>query len=167
MGGTGESQSGLGVTRQGNVFYGADDLVTNWVAKRIPGYRWHPGTTVALGILDVKTQQMAAGVVFENYNGLNIEGSIAAEPGAYWLTKDTLRQMFEYPFKQLNCACITLLVAGTNLKSLDFVTRMGFEGEAIVRFAAHDGSDLIVLKMFRDKCRWIAADGKEQDTEAA
>ena len=41
------------------------------------------------------------------------------------------------------------------LGSLKMVSQMGFEGEARIRFAAHDGSDILVMKMYREKCRWI------------
>lgn len=161
MGGNGESESGLGVTRQGNVFYGADKLVTAWVAKRIPGFQ-DKGETRALGI--IAGGKMAGGVVYEDYNGLNIQASIAGEPGVNWLTRDTLHQIFAYPFIGLNCTCITVLCAMTNAPSIRLATKMGFEGEAIVRFAAHDGSDLVVLKMFRDQCRWIRHEQQGQPT---
>jgi len=44
----------------------------------------------------------------------------------------------------------------TNLASLNLATKLGFEIEAMVKFAAHDGSPLVVLKLFRDACRWIS-----------
>ena len=162
MGGTGEPASGRPVT-SGRVLYGADDLVAQWVARHIPGFQASPGAK-ALGVFDGK--RIVAGVVFERWNGVHAEVSIAAEPGSRWADRSTLFRLFDYPFRQLDCQALTVVVPQSNLPSLNLATKLGFRPEAIIAFAAHDGGPLIVLKMFREQCRWIN-DGQGKQRAAA
>lgn len=151
MGGIGEPQSGRPV-KSGRVLYGADGLVTQWVARHIPGFQASLDAK-ALGVFDGK--RIVAGVVFERWNGVHAEVSIAAEPGSRWADRGTLFRLFDYPFRQIDCLALTVVVPQSNLSSLNLATKLGFKPEAIIAFAAHDGGPLIVLKMFRDQCRWI------------
>jgi RimJ/RimL family protein N-acetyltransferase len=144
----------------GNVLFGFDDEVSQWVAERIPGFV--PSISArALGV--VSGTELVAGIVYERWNGIHVEASIAIDdPG--WAKKNTLFRIFHYPFNQLGCEAISVLVPTSNLKSLNLASKLGFEPEAIVKFAAHDGSDLLVLKMFKENCRWIGnhGQGKQQ-----
>lgn len=154
-----EHESGRDVTRIGDVLFGADVTVAQWVAARIPSYQYNPAST-AIGVL--KDDDLVAGVIYENFNGAHVECSIAAEPGSGWATRETLFHLFDYPFSAMGCEAISICVASTNLQSLKLVTQMGFEPEAMIKFAAHDCSTLIVMKMFRDQCRWIKSHGQER-----
>lgn len=145
--------------RLGDVVFGADKEVAEWVSRRVPGYTATPDAR-ALGI--IRSNKLVAGVTYENFNGVNVECAIASVPGSNWATRRTLHAIFDFPFNQLGCRAITILVASTNLISLNLVTKMGFIPEAFVGFAAHDGSSLVVLKMFRENCKWINRDGQEQ-----
>ena len=138
--------------RRGKLLYGADYLVARWIARRIPNYSATMETR-AIGVFE--GEELIAGAAFDRYNGIHIEACIAAEPGRAWASRATLRGLFSYPFNQLGCAAITVLVPSTNLESLNLATKLGFRPEAMVAFAAHDQSTLIVLKMFRDHCMWI------------
>lgn len=159
MGGTGSPQSSNSIARLGDVLFGVDRHVINWVGQRIPLYQSSEDAR-ALGI--VRHRKLVAGVVYERWNGVHCEASIAADPGSAWASRQTLHTIFFYPFQTLDCKAISVLVPETNLKSLNLATKLGFEGEAIVRYAAHDGSDLLVLKMFRENCEWIHQDGQRR-----
>jgi RimJ/RimL family protein N-acetyltransferase len=148
-----------GVTLVGHVLFGADAAVTDWVAQRIPGFRPAPGMT-ALGV--VAGDDLVAGVVFDNFNGIHIEAAIAADTNGRWAGRETLRTLFAYPFIQLGCMAISVSVPSTNLESLNLATKLGFRPEAFIRFAAHDGSSLVVLKMLKSDCGWIVDHGKEK-----
>ena len=158
MGGTGERQSGGSVERLGNVIFGADRQVASWVAARIPGFR-APPLARALGV--IKGDAMAAGVVFDNWNGIHVEAAIAAEEGVGWADRRTLHSLFYYPFGTLGCKAISVSVPSSNLASLNLATKLGFEAEAIIRYAAHDGSSLVIMKMFRETCKWIDHHGEK------
>lgn len=135
----------------GNVIYGFDEEVTAWVAARVPGYR--PARDAkALGI--IKDRALVAGVVYDDWNGVHVQAAIAADSGR-WASRSTLFHLFHYPFVSLGCQAISVLVPSSNIPSLNLASKLGFEGEAILKFAAHDGSALVIMKMFRDKCRWI------------
>lgn len=140
------------VTLRGRVLFGADKLVAQWVQARVDGMYCPPGT-VGLGV--VHEGDLVAGVTYTNFNGVHMEVCIAAETGKPWAGRQTLKHLFGYPFLQMQCEAISVLVPGTNLESLNLATKLGFEPEAIVKFAARDGSPLIILKMYRDTCRWL------------
>lgn len=142
----------------GRLIYGFNHEVGQWVADRIDGYSVGENAT-AIGVLNVEKTDLVAGVTYENWNGVNIEAAIAVDDQT-WCNKSVLKGLFGYPFLQLGCEAITISVASSNAASLNIAVKMGFEAEAIIKFAAHDGSSLVVLKMFRDKCRWIR-DGKK------
>ena len=140
------------VTLRGRVLFGADKLVAQWVQARIPYLQPSPDMQ-ALGVIEGET--LVAGVIYERFNGVHLECSIAADLGSGWASRQTLKHLFGYPYVQLGCEAITVLVPATNLASLNLATKLGFEMEAMVKYAAPDGSPLVILKMFRDTCRWI------------
>ena len=135
----------------GNVLFGFDQEVAQWVAQRVSNFA-PSADAKALGV--VSNGELIAGVVFERWNGVHVEASIAADHQS-WANRTTLFRLFNYPFNQLGCEAISVLVPSTNIQSLNLATKLGFELEANIKFAAHDGSSLVVLKMFRGKCRWI------------
>lgn len=149
------------IVRVGPVIYGADAEITEWVAKRIPGYVTSPGAR-ALGV--VKGGRIVAGVTYERFNGANIEASIAAEPGVPWADRRVLHHIFAYPFLQLGVEAVTLLVALDNLPSLNLATKLGFHQIAIVPFAAQGGAPLVVLQAYREQCRWLRHEQEGQQS---
>jgi RimJ/RimL family protein N-acetyltransferase len=152
MGRNCRGEGGNRIVRVGNVIFGADREVAQWIGRHIPAYQPDAGAkTLAV----IHGNKIAAAIAFERFNGKNIEASIAAELSGVWANRRTLKTIFAYPFQQLNVECVTVLVASTNLKSLNLATKLGFEPQAYVRFAAHDGSTLIVLQMYKGKCRWL------------
>lgn len=136
----------------GNVLFGFDREVAEWVAARVPYYK-PDGDTTGLGL--VHDGRLVGGAVYDNWNGVNVSSTFALDEKVA-LRRDTLFMLFNYPFGQLGCRTITNLVASSNVPSLNLTTKLGFEPEAIVRFAAHDGSDMIVLKMWKERCRWLS-----------
>lgn len=160
MGAACEHDSPAGVEVCNTVLYHADQLVMRWVAERIDGFQVCEGYR-ALGV--VKGGQIAAGVVYDNYNGIHCQASIAAEPGTRWASRPVLRRIFSYPFTTMDVRAVSVLVSTANLASLNLATKLGFWPEAIIKFAAYDGGDLLVLKMFRNECRWLK-DGQRRIT---
>jgi len=159
MGGNRVDASGSSIRRVGDVVFGADEVIARWVQRKIPGFRTD-STTRALGI--IANGKIVAGVTFDGWNGIHVECAIAAEPGEIWLSRSTLHSIFYYPFITLGCEAISVSVPGSNLASLNLATKLGFEPEAIIKFAAPDCSPLIVLKAFRNNCRWIDLHGKKE-----
>lgn len=163
MGGVRQPESRSDLTQVGNVIFGADRQISAWVAERIPGFNLSPDAR-ALGV--IKGGQIVAGVVFEHWNGVHVEAAIAALPRSGWADRRTMRHLFSYPFRTLGCEAISASVASSNLPSLNLTTKMGFVPEAIIKYAAHDGSSLVVLKMFREHCKWIGENGQKRRQRA-
>lgn len=145
------------LTIHDGVLYGADAAVAKWVARRVPIYRPAPDAR-ALGV--VRGNRLVAGVAYENFNGVHIEAVIAGDHGR-WASRGVLGRIFSYPFIQLGCHAISVSVAASNLESLNLATKLGFRPEALIAFAAHDGGPLVVLKAFRNECRWIECHGEK------
>ncbi len=126
------------------------DLIGPWVASRIEGMTYYPGTASA--IARVKNGKIVAGVLYQDHNGPNVFCHIRIDRGG--MSKRFVSIIFDYPFKQLNAKRITALVAESNAASRRLVEHLGFELEAILQDAHPDG-DLRVYKMTADKCRWL------------
>lgn len=163
MGGDRRDEGAGRVIIRDNVLFGCDDLVARWVRRRITGFMPEPNAR-ALGV--VRRGDVVAGVVYERFNGVHIEASIAAD-SAGWASRKALAHLFGYPFRQLGCEAISVIVPASNLVSLNLATKLGFAPEAFVKFAAPDGTHLIVLKMFRDSCDWIRGDDGQGQFEGA
>ena len=95
---------------------------------------------------------LVAGVLYEDWNGANVMCHIAGEGN--WATRDYLGVIFDYPFNQLRVKRITVPISSVNLKSINLVTKMGFELESTLAQATPDG-DLHLFRMWRDECKYI------------
>lgn len=136
----------------GRVLYGADEAIKAWVADHIPGYIPSPQGK-ALGV--ITGGKLAAGVLYERFNGVAVEVAIAADPGSKWADRSVLRAMFSYPFEQLGCEVITVACAMSNLVAVNLATKLGFSPVALIKFAAHDGGALVILQLQKSECRWL------------
>lgn len=156
MGADRKHESRPAITRVGSVVFGDDVRVLQFIADRVDGYT--PTTKeVGLGV-EGANGQLIAGVSYGDYNGVHCGVSIASEPGTNWASRRSLFSLFYYPFVTLNCVAISVSVASTNPTSLNLAMKLGFIPEALIRYAAHDGSTLVVLKMTKEQCKWIDSD---------
>lgn len=94
---------------------------------------------------------MVGGVVFTQHSHPNIVMACVLEAP---LTRMFLRAMFFYPFLQLKCERITLLIDDNNLKSLRLVEHVGFEREGCMR-RARPGGDVFVYGLLKENCKWV------------
>lgn len=99
--------------------------------------------------------RLIAGLVYEGYNGVNIWGHLAAEPGSRWMTREYLRYCFAYPFDELGVKRISGSVAASNLPAQRLDEHLGFKREAVLQGAAPDGGDVILYVMRREDCRYL------------
>jgi RimJ/RimL family protein N-acetyltransferase len=142
------------------------DRVGQWVARQIdPFVRFAVHTAIGLE----ENGGLIAGVVYEGYNGANIQMHVAAHPGCRWLNRQFLHFAFWYPFVQLDCARVTGLVPDDNAEARVFDEHLGFVLEARLK-EAHPTGDLLVYRMFRRDCRWLnlkVSYGIPEQTETA
>ena len=130
----------------------ADEIkhIVNFVKSMVRDYR---PTTADAVMATVRRGQVIGAVIFQNYRHDDIELVCAGEPG--WLSKETLRVYFTYPFGQLGCRRVTVVCHRMNKKSRDFVQRRGFKLEGVHRKAMPDGRDAMSYGMLKDECRWL------------
>lgn len=124
-------------------------LVGPWVCANAGG-QWVPGRATAIGWM--KRGALVAGVLYEDWNRAHVVCHIAGM--GRWATREFLRVIFDYPFRQLAVKRITVPVASTNAKAVQFVEHLGFTLEAKLK-DAHPEGDLLIYKMTPAECRWL------------
>lgn len=152
MGGDRQPEGGNRLKRLGAVIYGADSELSEWVARRIPGF---VATRDARALGVARDGLVVAAVIYERFNGVHCEVSIVVEDRARWADRRTLHALFDYPFRQLGCAAISATIAASNLQSLNLCAKLGFSPVALIKFAAPDGGPLVVMQLERDNCGWL------------
>lgn len=73
-----------------------------------------------------------------------------------WLARDLLWIMFHFPFVQLGVRSVIAPVARTNAHAMSFVSKVGFELDTVIKDVFPGGDDMMVMRMWREKCRWLA-----------
>lgn len=126
------------------------EVIGPWVASRIPGMTYYPGT--CSGIARVKDGRIVAGAIYHDFNGANVYAHIAVEPGG--MNRQFISIIFDYPFKQLGVQRITGIVPSSNDAARRLDEHLGFELEATLQ-GAHPDGDLLIYKMTADSCRWL------------
>ena len=77
-----------------------------------------------------------------------------ASTDVYWLNKDLLFAIFDYPFNKLGVKVILAPIYKGNTKSLNLCRKLGFEQVADIPYG-HPQGDLIVVAMKRNQCKWL------------
>jgi hypothetical protein len=127
------------------------ERVGDWVAQQVEQTAsW--GSFYAMGV--EKDGQIVAGVVVNNYNCANATAHIAI---AYRTREivDLFRHVCRYAFVQCGLSRLTGMVPLSKPDVIAFDKHLGFKEEFVMRKAAHDGGDLMVLVMWPDGCRWL------------
>lgn len=120
-----------------------------WVCARAGG-TWVAGRGTTIGLH--RGQEIVAGVLYEDYNRAQVICHIAGVGN--WATREFLRVIFDYPFRQLGVKRITVPVASSNSKCRRFVEHLGFTLEASLKDAHPDG-DILIYRMMAHECRWL------------
>lgn len=115
----------------------------------------------AIGYLERHPKRILAGVVYEGYNGTNINLHVAALRGSYWATRSFLGEAFRYPFEQLGVSRVTGKTPASNVISRRMQEDLGFTEEGVIREGMPNGEDLVIYGMLKRECRWIR--GKQRD----
>ena len=101
----------------------------------------------------VRDERIIACVLFDGHNGASVYMHVASSaPG--WVTREYIRAVFDYAFRQLDCRVIIGLVAESNLKARRFDEHLGFTLAGTIPDGCPDG-DLLIYTMHRDRCRWL------------
>lgn len=114
-----------------------------------------PVSSEMKGIGLEKDGELIAGVIYEGTNQHNTWMHVAAVPGAKWMTREYLRNCFDYPFNQLKVDRVSGYVDASNAQARRLNEHLGFTTEAVLRGAAPDGGDVILYVMWRKDCRYV------------
>lgn len=116
----------------------------------------------ASGIGWMRDGMLIGGFAVENWNGFNCfvhqrqEGRTSRE---FWFA------IADWCFNQLGCNRITGSVSASNLKAIKLNENIGFKHEATLKGAAHDGTDLYLMVLWRDDCRMLNWKRREANHE--
>lgn len=120
-----------------------------WVCQKV-GSQWSNGQATALG--KIVGGEIVAGVLYDNFNEVNLSMHIAALDG--WADRYFLGVIFQYPFWGLNVRMVTAPICSTNEKCIKLVEHMGFVQECKLRGATSKG-DLLLYVMRKENCKYL------------
>jgi len=129
--------------------------VVEWVARRTNEFG-NFGAAVGIGLerFDEGKWGLIAGVVYSDFNGVNVNMHVASDGSRNWMTKEYLWTCFDYPFNQAKVNRITGLVGEGNVQARRFNERIGFELETRIK-GAHPSGDLLIYVLWRKNCKWV------------
>lgn len=108
-------------------------------------------------IVNVSSEELKGVVGFNGFLGKTAQVHIAGTGN--WVTREFIRQVFDYAFNQLKLNYLIGVVNSDNARALRFDQRMGFKLWQTLPNGVADGVDLVILKMNRDECKWLNGKG--------
>lgn len=129
-------------------------VIADWVAERAgdisslsPGYEAF-GVTNAAG-------ELIGGVVYTSYRAGNRTVEMWCAGEGQWLTPRKLKAFFKYPFDELGCNRVSLIVGRENVESQRFVEKIGFIKEGACKDLLGPGKTALIYRMLKSECRWL------------
>jgi RimJ/RimL family protein N-acetyltransferase len=136
------------------IIEGHAEEVGAWILERLPEVRELPGGYEAIGI--ARDTGLVGGLLYTSWipckGGGDVRMWAAGDPG--WLSRRVIAVMFHYPFVQLDCHRMTLLIARDNRTSRSISEQLGFRLEGVLREGLAPGLDLMIYGMLRTELRW-------------
>lgn len=132
--------------------FGRDREVAEFVASGL-------GVTITppyVAIGGEKDGKLIIGVVFNNWNGANMEISLYGPGG---ITRGAIAGVFHYVFKQAKARRLTAITRKSNERMQRMLPRFGFVMETPLRdyYPEEDGIQYVLYPA--DAQRWISRDG--------
>lgn len=135
-----------------SLVYGADAEIKHYVANKIRFCTGFDNNATAIGFL--KDGKIIGGVVYHNYDGINIHVSIACE-NKLWANRKRLHALFFYPFSTLQCERITVTIWRKNKVSRKIAEKLGFVLEGTIRNALPNRRDAMLYGLLKSECKWL------------
>lgn len=131
--------------------FGQDELVARWMSEK-SGVMFSP-PYVAIGATQDQAT-LCAGVLFNNWNGVNLDISLAADV----LSRGAIRGVFEYVFNQAGALRLTAITKRSNKTMREMLPRFGFRSEGVSAryFGSRRADDGFRFVLFREDARkWM------------
>jgi hypothetical protein len=126
--------------------YGDDVVVGGFVASMIPATRNRGfGKCMTIGVVD--GDQLIAGIVYHNWNpeaGV-IEISCAALPGSRWMTRETIKRAYQYPFLYLGSQMVMQMTAADDLPLLRQLNALNYAFVTLPRILGPNDDGIVCL----------------------
>lgn len=110
-----------------NLVFGQDYRVLSYLENRLDTKLSPPFTTIGIE----KDGEIVGGWLFNDYNGHNIEISVALDTQ---LTRGMIRAVKDYLFRQMKVRVVTGRCRDSNQKSISLLNRLGFHFEGRIPF---------------------------------
>ncbi len=137
--------------------------VVQWVSERT-GEWGNYGAAQGIGLQEFTGDHwlLIAGVVYNEFNGVNINMHVASDGSRRWMNRKYLWTCFDYPFNQCKVKRITGLVGEGNIEARKFDEHLGFELETQLK-DAHPTGAMLVYVMRKPQCRWLTIKVPHED----
>lgn len=129
------------------VLFGADELVAEWVQRRLGGAKAH-APYVALGVVDDEAGSLIGGVIFFNAEDRDVQMAVAMDTACARRVR-ALATCYAYVFRQLGLDRITAMIEIKNRPSVRLAEGVGFVREGVKRRAAPDGGHVGVFGLLK------------------
>lgn len=124
-----------------------NEFYPQWVAQQLKINRSYFGRCTTIAVW--RSGRICAVIVYSSFNGVNCEVTVAAT-SAHWAIRDIMHILKKYPFEQLNCRRLTLLIDSTNKRVARLVEKIGFLHEGTLRKYMEDGHDCLVYGLLKE-----------------
>ena len=131
------------------LIFGCDEVVAAWVAERA-GFIIYP-PFVSIGATR-DGQSLCAGVVFNGWNGSNIEITLASDRG---MTRGAIRGVYAYVFDQIKAQRVTAHTRRSNKTMRKILPRLGFQFETVAKrfYGSTKADDAFAFVLFPENAR--------------
>lgn len=130
-----------------------NDLITKFVCDGLQfDYKWL-GVHKTFGFAVNET--LVGGLIFHDLRPNGEVWWTVYTKNKHWCNRRMLRCMFGLAFNTLKCRRISVAVDARNLNCLNFVRKLGFKQEGLLRKQRDDGGDNVILGMLKTECIWI------------
>ncbi|MDO4161887.1 MAG: GNAT family protein [Pseudomonadota bacterium] len=130
-----------------------DDLVTDWVCRGLQYDKQWLDRHLTFGFM--QGEKIIGGLIFHNYRPAHEIWWTVYSTDKRWCNRRMLESMFGLAFEGLSCRRISLLVSKNNTDSLNFVKKLGFCPEGLLRSYRENGEDCYIFGMLKSECKWI------------
>jgi hypothetical protein len=126
------------------------------------GYRIAKAAGVAFNptadyvIAHVEHDRLLGGAIYQSFSGFG--GSMLVHMAGFepnWANLDMVFAGFDYPFRHCQCLALFGFVPENNTKALDIDFRLGFTEVARIADVYPGHRACVILRMYRDECRWL------------
>lgn len=128
--------------------FNQDEIYPQWAARELEVEREYFGNCTTIAVWG--NSRIHAVVVYSSFNGVNCEATVAST-SKWWVRKEVINVLMKYPFDQLGCQRITLLIRETNAPVIRLAEKLGFQREGCVREFYPDRSNCLVYGLLKSE----------------